>query len=288
MRSGRSTSKASSRCSTAATAFPYHPGRFSRFLLECRGLYSTSIELAKPVFIKVFVSSAFPPSSAPTTARPSLPSASLGSHASALGGSGSASVLRPSSCLVSRSRMAVTNSCTDPQARSYSAAEGQPQCPAAPLRRIPPYLSITSGRTRLSTMRLPTQSINLPLEPTPTSSHLSRTLSTSRSERSLQTEGSAGTRVGSTSVRLWATSSSPSNPSVPLCGRSTSDPLPSGGLTKNSSSFSTPTATQEETQSVNHQPTPLCQPSGALFTLGPPTGQDSRRYLCRPCSVQSA
>ena len=27
---------------------------FSRFLLECRGLYSTSIELAKPVFIKVF------------------------------------------------------------------------------------------------------------------------------------------------------------------------------------------------------------------------------------------
>ena len=28
---------------------------FSRFLLECRGLYSTSIELAKPVFIKVFL-----------------------------------------------------------------------------------------------------------------------------------------------------------------------------------------------------------------------------------------
>ena len=27
---------------------------FSRFLLECRGLYSTSIELAKPVFIKAF------------------------------------------------------------------------------------------------------------------------------------------------------------------------------------------------------------------------------------------
>ena len=27
---------------------------FSRLLLECRGLYSTSIELAKPVFIKVF------------------------------------------------------------------------------------------------------------------------------------------------------------------------------------------------------------------------------------------
>ena len=27
---------------------------FSRFLLECRGLYSTSIELAKPVFIRTF------------------------------------------------------------------------------------------------------------------------------------------------------------------------------------------------------------------------------------------
>ena len=27
---------------------------FSRFLVECRGLYSTSIELAKPVFIKAF------------------------------------------------------------------------------------------------------------------------------------------------------------------------------------------------------------------------------------------
>ena len=27
---------------------------FSRFLLECRGLYSTSMELAKPVFINDF------------------------------------------------------------------------------------------------------------------------------------------------------------------------------------------------------------------------------------------
>ena len=52
---------------------------FSRFLLECRGLYSTSMELAKPVFIKTSVSSAYPPSSAPTTARPSRPSASLAS-----------------------------------------------------------------------------------------------------------------------------------------------------------------------------------------------------------------
>ena len=32
------------------------------------------MELAKPVFIKTFLSSAYPPSSAPTTARPSRPS----------------------------------------------------------------------------------------------------------------------------------------------------------------------------------------------------------------------
>ena len=66
-----------------------------------------------------------------------------------------------------------------------------------------------------------------------------------RSVRSLQTEAFAGTRVGSTSARRWATSSSGSNPSVWLCGKSTSDPLPSGGLTKNSSSFATPTVTQD-------------------------------------------
>ena len=39
---------------------------------------------------------------------------------------------------------------------------------------------------------------------------------------------------------------------------------------KNSSSFSTPTATQDVTQSVNHQLAPLCQPSGALFTPSTP------------------
>ena len=94
----------------------------------------------------------------------------------------------------------------------------------------------------------------------------SSTPTTSRSEKSLQTEASGGTRVGSTSARLWATSSSGSNPSVPRCGKSTSDPLPSAGLTKNSSSFSTPTVTQDVTQSVNHQLAPLCQPSGALFS----------------------
>ena len=50
-------------------------------------------------------------------------------------------------------------------------------------------------------MRRPIQSTDLPLEPTPTSFPLSSTLSTSRS-RSLQTEASAGTPVGSTSERV--------------------------------------------------------------------------------------
>ena len=55
MRSGPSTSKVSSRCATAATCYPLTiQDGFSRFLLECRGLYSTSMELAKPVFIKTF------------------------------------------------------------------------------------------------------------------------------------------------------------------------------------------------------------------------------------------
>ena len=117
-------------------------------------------------------------------------------------------------------------------------------------------------------MRRPIQPTDRPLEPTPTSSLLSCTPSTSRSVRSLQTEAFAGTRVGSTSARRWATSSSGSNPSVWLCGKSTSDPLPSRGLTKNSSSFATPTVTQDVTQSVNHQLAPLCQPSGALFSHG--------------------
>ena len=134
------------------------------------------------------------------------------------------------------------------------------------------------GRMRLSTMRRPTQSTDLLLEPTLTSFRLSSTPSTSRSRKSLRTVESAGTHVGSTSARPWATSSSGSNPLVPLCGRSTSDPLPSDGLTKNSSSFSTPTATQDVTQSVNHQLAPLCQPSGALFRLSPIMVQKSVTY----------
>ena len=162
--------------------------------------------------------------------------------------------------------MAVTNECIEP-----SSAK-----PARPSRRPTSVHSQRHfndfrrtfnqiRRMRRSTMRRPIQPTDRPLEPAPTSSLLSCTPSTSRSVRSLQTEAFAGTRVGSTSARRWATSSSGSNPSVRLCGKSTSDPLPSGGLTKNSSSFSTPTVTQDVTQSVNHQLAPLCQPSGALF-----------------------
>ena len=237
---------------------------FSRFLLECRGLYSTSIELAKPVFIKVFREFGLPAVIRSDNGTPSLPSASLASHGSALGGSVSVSVPRPSN-LVSHSRMAVTNECIEPSSAKplgrrrptsvHSSATSTTS--AAPLTR--------SGRMRRSTMRRPIQPTDRPLEPTPTSSLLSCTPSTSRSVRSLQTEAFAGTRVGSTSARRWATSSSGSNPSVWLCGKSTSDPLPSRGLTKNSSSFATPTVTQDVTQSVNHQLAPLCQPSGALF-----------------------
>ena len=128
-------------------------------------------------------------------------------------------------------------------------------------------------------MRRPIQSTDRLLEPTPMSFRLSNTPSTSRSVRSLRTEASAGTRVGSTSARRSATSSSGSNPSVPICGKSISVLLPSGGLTKNSSSFSTPTATQDVTQSVNHQLAPLCQPSGALFTARALHWRDRRPRL---------
>ena len=130
-------------------------------------------------------------------------------------------------------------------------------------------------------MRRPIQSTDRLLEPTPMSFRLSNTPSTSRSVRSLRTEASAGTRVGSTSARRSATSSSGSNPSVPICGKSISVLLPSGGLTKNSSSFSTPTATQDVTQSVKlrHQLAPLCQPSGALFTARALHWRDRRPRL---------
>ena len=233
---------------------------FSRFLLEWEAEACIPHRSSSPSLYssRLSVSSAYPPSSAPTTARPSLPSASLDSHGSAPGGSVSISVLRPSSP-ESRSRTAATNACTEnSQARSHSPAQGQPQCPAAPLQRLPPHLQSHPPARGSSTMRLPNQSTDRLLELTPRPSLLSSTPNTSRSVKSLQMEASDGTRVGSTSARRWATSSSASNPSVPRCGSSTSVPLPSGGLTKNSSSFSTPTATQDVTQSVNHQLAPLC------------------------------
>ena len=50
----------------------------------------------------------------------------------------------------------------------------------------------------------------------------------------------------------------PGHYEVRKVSRSISALFCSGGLTKNSSSFSTPTATQDVTQSVNHQLAPLC------------------------------
>ena len=191
------------------------------------------------------------------TARPSLPSASLDSHGSAPGGSVSVSVLRPSSP-ESRSRTAATNACTELSSAKPLARPRPTSVPSSATSTTSATPSITSARTRLSTMRLPNQSTDRLLEFTPRPSLLSSTPNTSRSVKSLQMEASDGTRVGSTSARRWATSSSASNPSVPRCGKSTSDPPPSGGLTKNSSSFLTPTATREEIQSVNHQVAHLC------------------------------
>ena len=114
MRSGRSTSKASSRCSTAATAIPLPSRTVSADSCSsaegCTPRRSSSLSLYSSKFS---ASSACPLSSAPTTVRPSLPSASLASHGSALGGSVSVSVPRPSN-LGSRSRTAATNECTEP------------------------------------------------------------------------------------------------------------------------------------------------------------------------------
>ena len=153
---------------------------------------------------------------------------------------------------------AATNACTELSSAKPLARPRPTSVPSSATSTTSATPSITSARTRLSTMRLPNQSTDRLLELTPRPSLLSSTPNTSRSVKSLQMEVSDGTRVGPTSARRWATSSSASNPSVPRCGSSTSVPLPSGGLTKNSSSFSTPTATQDATQSVNHQLAPLC------------------------------
>ena len=237
---------------------------FSRFLLECRGLYSTSIELAKPVFIKVFREFGVP---AVIRSDNGTPFASIGlARLTRLSAWWIRLGIRPETIEPGkpqqngrheRMHRTLKREATRPPKANLRAQQRHFNTSAAP--------SIPSGRMRRSTMRRPIQSTDRLLEPTPMSFRLSNTPSTSRSVRSLRTEASAGTRVGSTSARPWATSSSGSNPSVPFCGKSTSVLLPSGGLTKNSSSFSTPTATQDVTQSVNHQLAPLCQPSGALF-----------------------
>ena len=53
---------------------------FSRFLLECRGCIPRRSSSPSLYSSRFSASSAYPPSSAPTTVRPSLPSASLASH----------------------------------------------------------------------------------------------------------------------------------------------------------------------------------------------------------------
>ena len=213
---------------------------FSRFLLECRGLYSTSIELAKPVFIKVFREFGLP---AVIRSDNGTPFASIGL----------ARLTRLSAWWI---RLGIRPETIEP---------GKPQQNGRH-ERMHRTLKREATRPPKANLRAQQRHFNQ-FRSTPTSSLRSSIPSTSRSERSLRTEGSAGTPVGSTSARLSATSSSGSNPSVWLCGKSTSDPLPSGGLTKNSSSFATPTVTQDVTQSVNHQLAPLCQPSGALFSV---------------------
>ena len=237
---------------------------FSRFLLECRGLYSTSIELAKPVFIRTFREFGLP---AVIRSDNGTPFASIGlARLTRLSAWWIRLGIRPETIEPGKPQQNGRHERMHRTLKREGLGRRRPtSVPSSATSTTSVAPSITSGRMRLSTMRRPTQSTDLLLEPTLTSFRLSSTPSTSRSGKSLRTVESAGTHVGSTSARPWATSSSGSNPLVPLCGRSTSDPLPSDGLTKNSSSFSTPTATQDVTQSVNHQLAPLCQPSGALF-----------------------
>ena len=132
---------------------------FSRFLLECRGLYSTSIELAKPVFIKVFREFGVP---AVIRSDNGTPFASIGlarlTRLSAWWIRSSASVLRPSS-LVSRSRMAVTNACTEPSSAKPLGRHRRPtSVPSSVTSTTSAAPSIPSGRMRRSTMRRPIQS----------------------------------------------------------------------------------------------------------------------------------
>ena len=113
---------------------------FSRFLLECRGLYSTSIELAKPVFIKTFREFDLP---AVIRSDNGTPFASIGlARLTRLSAWWIRLGIRPETIEPGKAaaerppRTHAQNS----QARSHSPAEGQPQCPAAPLQRLPPHL----------------------------------------------------------------------------------------------------------------------------------------------------
>ena len=239
---------------------------FSRFLLECRGLYSTSIELARPVFIKVFREFG-------------LPAVIRSDNGSPFASIGLARLTRLSAWWI---RLGIRPETIEPGKPQQNGRHERMHRTLKREATRPPKANLRAQQRHFNDFRhtfnhiRPHEALD---DSTPDSVY--RSAPTAYPDilppieypehfevRKVSTNGGirCGTPVGSISARRWATSSSPSNPSVPRCGRSTSDPLPSGGSTKNSSSFSTPTATQEETQSVNHQLAPLCQPSGALFS----------------------
>ena len=152
-----------------------------------------------------------PPSSAPTTARPSRPSASSPHSAEAC----SASVLKLSMENPNRSRhermhRTLKREATQPPKANLSAQQRHFNDFRRTFNHIRPHEALDDATPH---------SVYRSARPAPTSSlpeypdHFE--------VRKATNEASGGTRVGSTSARLWATSSSGSNPSVPRCGKST-------------------------------------------------------------------
>ena len=216
---------------------------FSRFLLECRGLYSTSIELAKPVFINVFREFGLP---AVIRSDNGTPFASIGlARLTRLSAWWIRLGIRPETIEPGkpqqngrheRMHRTLKREATQPPKANLSAQQRHFNDFRRTFNHIRPHEALDDA-TPHSVYRSALRAYPDVLPPLEYPDHFE--------VRKVSTNGaSGGTRVGSTSARLWATSSSGSNPSVPRCGKSTSDPLPSAGLTKNSSSFSTPTVTQ--------------------------------------------
>ena len=150
---------------------------FSRFLLECRGLYSTSMELAKPVFIKTFREFGLP---AVIRSDNGTPFASIGlARLTRLSAWWIRLGIRPETIEPGRNpnRTAVTNECTEPSSLSKPLNRRRPTSAlsnATSTTSAAP--STTSGPTRRSTTQtVPTPSTDRLLEPTPTSSLRSST-----------------------------------------------------------------------------------------------------------------